>query len=87
MNFVGEYTQVLDIEMLNGYSNWSADFKSNSSDTNSGDDAESTVAVMELVGRKTHLSSVSRWTMPIQQAMLDAQNWDPRTTTNKMGKQ
>ena len=69
----GEYTQVVDIEMLDGYSNLSADL-SNSSGTNSGDDAESTVAVMEPVGRKTHLCSVSRWTMPIEQAMLDAQN-------------
>ena len=82
----GEYTQVLDIEMLDGHSNWSAGL-SNSSDTNSEDDAESTVAVMKPVGRKTHLSLVSRWTMPTQQAMLDAKNWDPRTTTNKMGKQ
>ena len=71
--FLGEYTQVLDIEMLDGYSNCSAGL-SNSSDTNSGDDAESTVAVMEPVGRKTHLSSVSRCTMPTQQGMLDAQN-------------
>ena len=59
--------------MLEGYSNLSASL-SNSSDTNSGVDAESTVAVMQPVGRKTHLSLVSRWTMPTQQAMLDAQN-------------
>ena len=59
--------------MLDGYSNLSAGF-SDSADTNSGDDAESTVAVVEPVGRKTHLSLVSRWTMPTQQAVLDAQN-------------
>ena len=82
-----ENTQVIpDIEMLDGYSNWSAGL-SNSSDTNSGDDAESTVVVMEPVGRKNSSSLVSRWNMSTQQAKSDAQNWDPRTITNKIGKQ